>query len=390
MVEMSERLQEIAHKLGERVKELNCLYGITRLVEQHDASLEDILQGVVELIPPSWQYPGVTCARIEVAQGTFVTSNYRATPWCQTEPVLVNHENAGQIEVCYLEEMPPSDEGPFLIEERHLIHVVAERLGHIIEQKMAEERLQTLYEQEKELRQCLETEAQRRIAFTRDLIHELKTPLTSLLATSQLLYDEERGRKLEKLAGYVWEGATSLNERIDDLHDVIKGEIGGLKLDMKPVKLAGLMKAIVEETRPLARQSGCEVRLDLSGRLPLVIADAARLRQVMFNLLNNAFKYAPGSGEVLIRARTESGMVRITVQDRGPGIPAREQVDIFLPGYQSERDRSSAGLGIGLALCRLIIEAHGGNISVASREGQGAGFSFTLPAAPKTKPERAS
>jgi signal transduction histidine kinase len=380
MGEMSENLQEITHKLGERVKELNCLYGITRLVERHESTLEEILQAVVELIPPSWQYPDVTCARIKVKQGEFTTKNFRMTPWCQAEPILVDHESAGELEICYVEEKPASDEGPFLIEERHLIHVVAERLGHIIEQKMAEERLQTLYRQEKKLRRRLEAEAKRRIAFTRDLIHELKTPLTSLLATSQLLYDEERGDKLEKLAGYVWEGAASLNERIDQLHDVIKGEIGSLKLDMKPVKLDELLRVVADEMLPLARQSGCEIRLE-TGRAPAPVkADAARLRQVMFNLLNNAFKYASQSGEVLITARVLEENVRVTVTDRGQGISAREQKDIFLPGYQSERHRKTAGLGIGLALCRLLIELHGGNISVKSREGHGASFSFTLPA----------
>jgi signal transduction histidine kinase len=380
MGDMSDGLQEIAHKLGERVKELNCLYGITRLVEQHDRTLEEILQGVVELIPPSWQYPEVTCARITTDRGEFATANYRTTSWRQAEPILVNHATAGELQICYLEEKPTSDEGPFLIEERHLIHVVAERLGHIIEQKTAEDQLQALYEEEKRLRTRLESEAERRIAFTRDLIHELKTPLTSLLATSQLLYDEERGRRLEKLAGYVWEGATSLNERIDQLHDVIKGEVGSLKLDVKQVRLDDLLPAIAEEMRPLARQSGCELRLDLPGTLLPLAADPARLRQVMLNLLNNAFKYAPGSGEVTITARPVDETVCVTVADQGPGIPEREQQDIFLPGYQSERHRKSAGLGIGLALCRLLVELHGGRITVESREGHGASFSFTLPA----------
>ncbi len=376
---MSDSLIEIAHKLGERVKELNCLYGITRLVEQPDMTLDEILQGVVELIPPSWQYPEVTCARIKLAEREFATGNFRRTRWKQVETITVDHTVAGHLEVYYLKAMPESDEGPFLIEERHLIHVLAERLGHIIEQKNAEERLHALYEQEKTLRQRLEREAQRRIDFTRDLIHELKTPLTSLLATSQLLYDEERGDRLEKLAGYVLEGASSLNERIDELHDVIKGEVGSLKLDLKPVSLEELLRSVAEETRPLAQQVGCEVRLELSGGLPPVNADAARVRQVVFNLLNNAFKYASGSGEVVITGRAEDGKASVTVTDRGPGIPEQEQKDIFLPGYQSERDRTTAGLGIGLALCKLLVELHGGTIGVESRPPGGASFFFTLP-----------
>ena len=217
------RLREIAHNLGERVKELNCLYGITRLVERDNPSLDYILQGVVDLIPPAWQYPEVTCARIKLKEKRYQTTRFRITRWKQSEDIVVHGKFAGTLEVYYLKQMPPSDEGPFLKEERNLIHVIAERLGRIIENRLNEESLQSLYERERELRERLQEEMQRRIDFTRNLIHELKTPLTSLMATSQLLYEEENNHKLSKLARYVWEGANSLNTRIDELHDVVKG-----------------------------------------------------------------------------------------------------------------------------------------------------------------------
>ncbi|RLC00743.1 MAG: hypothetical protein DRI57_31935, partial [Deltaproteobacteria bacterium] len=127
--------------LRQRTHELNCLYGISNLREKQDISLQEILQGVADLIPPSWQYPEITCARI-IADGQEVrTENFRETGWKQISGIIVNGKYIGILEVCYLEEKPEKDEGPFLKEERSLIHAITERLGRIIERKRTEEEL---------------------------------------------------------------------------------------------------------------------------------------------------------------------------------------------------------------------------------------------------------
>ena len=373
-------LRELTNKLSERIKELNCLYGISKLVEDRNASVDEILQGVVDLIPPSWQYPEVTCACIKLQDNQFKTANFRETGWKQAETITVNREQFGTLEVHYLEEKPESDEGPFLKEERNLIHVVAERLGHIIEHRLAEASLQESYEQEKKLRERLQAEMQGRIDFTRNLIHELKTPLTSLVATSQLLLEEERDMKLGKLARYVWEGANGLNNRIDELHDVVKGEIGKLELELKPLNLGQLLLSLVDETRALARQHGVSINLKLKESLPEVYADAARVRQIVLNLLNNAFKYAAEGGRVTIKATAKSTYVTVEVQDRGRGIAEHKVQHLFELGYQTAYPGElSRGLGIGLTLCKLLVELHGGKIWVKSQAGKGSSFFFTLP-----------
>ncbi|MCP4133870.1 MAG: response regulator [bacterium] len=130
--------EKITHDLGERVKELNCLYGLSKLVERPGISLDEIFQGAAELFPPSCQYPDVACARIVYQNNEFKTKNYQSTQWKQEAAVAVHGEKAGFIEIYYLEEMPQLDEGPFLKEERALIDAVAERLGRIIERNQAE------------------------------------------------------------------------------------------------------------------------------------------------------------------------------------------------------------------------------------------------------------
>ena len=127
--------------LHERVKELTCLYGISSLVEMPDVSLEEILQGTAELIPPSWQYPEVTCARLTLRGKEYKTRNFRELAWKQSSDIAVEGEPAGCVEVCYLEEKPESDEGPFLKEERLLINSIATHVGRIAERLQLEEKL---------------------------------------------------------------------------------------------------------------------------------------------------------------------------------------------------------------------------------------------------------
>ena len=134
-----EELREKTHDLGERVKELNCLYGISKLIETPEISLDDILQGTVNLIPPSWQYPEVTCARLTLNRQTFKTTKFKKTKWVQTSDILVDGEKVGTVEVYYLKEKPDSAEGPFLKEERDLIDAIAGRIGKVVERKNVED-----------------------------------------------------------------------------------------------------------------------------------------------------------------------------------------------------------------------------------------------------------
>jgi signal transduction histidine kinase/ligand-binding sensor domain-containing protein len=138
-IQVTQRTQQ----LHERVKELDCLYGISHLAGQQDITLEEILAGSVELIPSSWRYPEIAGACIALEDREYSTDNYAETAWRQVAPIQVRAEQAGSVEICYLEERPERDEGPFLKEERKLLNAVAERLGRIIERLQAEEALRS-------------------------------------------------------------------------------------------------------------------------------------------------------------------------------------------------------------------------------------------------------
>ena len=166
--------EQVERALRERVKELNCLYGITQLLEQHGDRLEQLLQGIVELLPPSWQYPDICCARL-ILDRQYRSAGFREAPWRQSARIIVSGENNGVVQVYYLKEEPDSDEGPFLREERALIDAVAERVGKIVERVRAGQQLH---------------DALKQLRVERTALREANTVLRGVLARIE---DEKKG-----------------------------------------------------------------------------------------------------------------------------------------------------------------------------------------------------
>jgi len=134
----AEELGLVSHRLQERIKELNCLYDISSFRDATDFSLRAVLQAVVDFIPPAIQYPEITCARLVFGGYEVTTKNFKDTRWKLSRELKVNNEWIGTLEVCYLEEKPELDEGPFLKEAKNLINAVAESIAKIIEREEAE------------------------------------------------------------------------------------------------------------------------------------------------------------------------------------------------------------------------------------------------------------
>ncbi len=133
-----EKLEQVSHRLRERTKELNCLYDISSLRAGTSFSLDDILQEVVDFIPPAIEYPEITCARILLDRYEFTTNNFKDTQWKLSQEIKLNNERIGTLEVCYLEDRRELGEGPFLKEVKKLIAAIAESIAQIIEHDWAE------------------------------------------------------------------------------------------------------------------------------------------------------------------------------------------------------------------------------------------------------------
>jgi len=139
---VEEELLEKTHALGERIKELNCLFEISKLREEEGNALEETLQKILNVIPPAWQYPEIASARIILEDEEFITENFKESIWMQACDIVVHGKRAGSLEVCYSKERPDRDEGPFLKEEKRLLNAICERIGRFIEHKRSEKFLE--------------------------------------------------------------------------------------------------------------------------------------------------------------------------------------------------------------------------------------------------------
>ena len=221
-----------------------------------------------------------------------------------------------------------------------------------------------------------------RDAFVTAVSHELRTPLTSISGFLELLGDEEAslsvaGRRYLMTAQ---RGTARLQRIVEDLLLVAQIEADLLELYTEPLELADLVAAAVEDARSAAAEKQVAITLDLDGSLPLQ-GDAARLRQVLDNLLSNAIKYTLSGGAITVRASDRRGQQCVEIVDNGIGIPRDELGQLFSRFYRASTAtrRAIPGTGLGLVIARAIVEAHGGNISLESREGDGTRVTVTLP-----------
>jgi two-component system, NtrC family, sensor histidine kinase KinB len=213
--------------------------------------------------------------------------------------------------------------------------------------------------------------------------HELKTPLTSVQMAVQLLLEQEVGpltAKQAELLQAACRDAERLKETIDDLLDMTRIEQGRLRLEFTPARPSHLVSTAIEEATHRAREVGVAMTESAPADLPLVRVDPDRIRNVFRNLLDNAIAHTPPGGQVRVSAKQDGPSVRFDVEDTGEGIAAEHLARLFEKFYRVPRTRSPHGAGLGLAITREIVVAHGGTVDVASEVGKGSRFSFTIPA----------
>jgi len=258
-------------------------------------------------------------------------------------------------------------------------------LSDVTERKQAEEKLQEFYRQEREARLKLQEEQEEKLQFINTLAHELKTPLTSIVASGGLLLEELEGKvqtSWVRLVENMLRATNKLESRLTELLDMAK--MGGVSFNLEPELLDArlLLQNVARELSPVAGKKGQSLTLDIPPSVPMVNADWQRLEQVMFNLITNAIKFTGKGGKIKVRLFGKGSELVVEVEDNGIGISEEEQARIFMPYYRVEADRPRfPGLGLGLALSKQLVELHGGRIWVRSRPGKGSTFAFALPIA---------
>jgi len=216
-----------------------------------------------------------------------------------------------------------------------------------------------------------------------DVAHELRTPLSVLQGNLRALLDDVYSLEKSEIAR-LYDETRLLSRLVDDLRELAQAEAGQLSFNLRPTDVGDVIRATVTNFEPAVESKEIHLTANVVNDLPPVLADPDRVGQVLRNLLTNALRHTPKGGQVTVSAGQSEDVVEIVVTDNGEGIAPEDLPCVFDRFYRGDRSRSRAegGAGLGLAIVRAMVKAHGGRVSVASDGlGQGSTFSFTLPLA---------
>lgn len=226
-----------------------------------------------------------------------------------------------------------------------------------------------------------------------DVAHELKNPMSVIHGYASFLMREEiPPAEMRKALRAILANADRVIAMVDHLQDAVRLESAGYAVETHVVEGAALLQEAAESAELEAARRGVRLRW----RSPVgdslhILAEPKKIAQVLTNLLSNALKFTPEGGVIDANAHRDGQFIRFSVIDTGPGIPADELTHLFDRFYQAKDNvQKKKGLGLGLAICKGLVEAHGGRIWVESLVGAGSGFNFTVPAALVAEPESTS
>ena len=266
---------------------------------------------------------------------------------------------------------------PYSGEDEHMALTVADRMAIELENAR-------LYELERTMRTELQKQTELKTEFLHSVAHELKTPLTSIIASSELLDSGMPANNLrERLVANITRSAQVMDRRVSELLDFAKVQAGESELKIEPVEVGQTINEVVSQLSILFQNKNQSLKLEMPNTKLQVKADREKLEQILVNLLSNANKFSPTGSTIALRVRAVDSKVIVEVEDSASAITEREKRRLFEPYYRGDdkgkRERVP-GLGIGLSITKKLVELQNGEIRVESKPGRGNTFSFFLPA----------
>lgn len=355
--------------LGERIKELTTIFQITRLGAEHNKSIDNIMEGVVEIIPPGFLVPEYACCQIVYMNKSFKSRNYTVSKHTLVEDIFVNGEKKGFVEVGYTKEKSSLDKGPFLKEERPMLKTIARELGLIAERKHFED------EKEKLQQQLLHADRLVTVGqLTAGVAHELNEPLGGILGFAQLI------KKYGEINDTVEKDVDKIIKAALHAREIIR-KLMLFSRQMPPEKVLFNINERIDDGLYLLenriKKSSIVLKKELEPDLPLIKIDPSQFHQVLVNLVVNAIQAMPEGGTLTIRTEKLINNISMTVEDTGVGMTKDQLEKIFIPFYTTKGVNEGTGLGLPVVLG--IVQSHGGSINVESKPGKGSVFSVKFP-----------
>lgn len=364
---MATKSAELA--LRERIKELKCLYELSRIAWDSGYNLEKILAKLTSILPAAMQYSDAARARIVIDDVEFSSRGYQASPTSIHEKVHVDGKMRGTLYVAYVRGAGRSGKPVFLKEERRLLKTIAREVSLILKKASMEDE-----------RHKLQSKLQHveRLAFVGELsagiAHELNEPLGRILGFAQLI------RK----------GGTLSAQQNEDVERIIKASLLTREIIKKlmlfsrqmpqqltKVNLNEVIENILYFIDVGYPKDSIRVESMLDKRLPEIQADAVQMSQVLVNLITNAVHAMPRGGTLTIKTTSKGDFVKLRVIDTGTGMSKETKARLFEPFFTTKP--LGHGTGLGLSVVHGIVESHGGRITVKSEEQKGSVFEISLP-----------
>ncbi|GAB4165052.1 MAG: hypothetical protein Kow00107_11060 [Planctomycetota bacterium] len=381
------RLEVIAHAIGlsasehraksrlrERVKELGCLYGISRLAERADISADEFLREVTELLPPAWQFSTSSWARIVFDGVTYESGHVHSEGPSISEQLTIGGVVRGSVSVGYLPEISVHAEELFLLEERKLLETVSKEMSVVLE------RILTAAERAEMLSSLQHADRLLTIGhFAAGVAHQLNEPLGAILGYAQLAAKQEGlPEKAKQDIAKIVKASLSAREIVRKL--LIFARQSPARKNRENINSLMLDALNLVEYR--LQKRGLTVVTDFSPDLPEVFCDGAQIQQVAVNLLVNAEHASPPGSRITVSTRHDGKHVSFSVKDSGSGVDPKIAGKIFLPFFTTKE--VGVGTGLGLSVAHGIVLMHGGRIGFENSES-GAIFTVVLPVNPGEK-----
>jgi signal transduction histidine kinase len=376
-------LKQKERETGKRMKELRAFFHLSRLAEREDFALDDLYRELAHILPESWQYPEIACARIVMGESEFRSANFHLSEWVQAAPVKVHGAVVGKIEVGYLEARPEEDEGPFLKQERQLIDAIAEGVGHITARKRAEDELRKhhiylehMVDQRTAQFEAVSLELE---GFAYSISHDLRVPMRAIDGFSEMLlkhHADQLDDEGKRYLNLVRDNTKRMNMLFDDI--LALSRLGRQKITLATIDMEALAREAFEELGP--GLAGRELAMEIKP-LPPCDGDRAMLRMVWINLLGNAIKFTRPKtpARIEIGGRTEGRERVYYIKDNGVGFDMRYVDKLFGVFQRLHSVEEFEGAGIDLAIVKRIITRHGGRVWAEGKVDEGATFYFALP-----------
>jgi len=262
---------------------------------------------------------------------------------------------------------------PFSEDDRRLASTVASRMGVELENAR-------LYTIEKVICQELQRQNEQKTEFLHGVAHELKTPLSAIISSSELIGTEPSSTMLrQRLIHNINRSAWLMDKRVSELLDLAQIQVGGLEIKSETIEVGVIIEEVASQLLPLFKNKEQSLQLEVPDSLPQVKADRDRLEQVVLNFLSNANKFSPTGGSITLRAREVDNKVVVEVEDSAPVVTEEEAGKLFNPYYHGDKRQRIPGLGLGLTISKKLVELHRGEIWVKGEPGKGNTFAFSLP-----------